>query len=737
MAGINTAENRQMLQGDPEGQPLRLTLSLDLVGGEARPVLQLHGLTPRCHTMAESGDHGDEGSRQLRTEVAADAKPRLAALPAKRGRTCSTFRRQWPPTTALPHVVDMLFGRVCDAMVAALGESTLQGPILDVFRELVEALRQRSLVAMRPSDASEGKPQDLLSQPPLPSSQTAKIFVEVASEMVALQFRHRKSQDCPSRLVLEIMHQAFFEAAGRPSGSLQSAADHFQTKLATRLKDVSFGVVHLHNAQPPAGAAAAAADVSSWACVVAGVVQSVFDACKMDSLGANISMCSLEYSNSACGSADFGAGATFLSANAGVGLHDFNARDTVSTDLFRGSLNLAEPLPEFATNQDLRAHLRRVLGQASADGRLQLAFVATDMDSTGKSSDDKGCHSQQEIVPVDSENKSSDASSVDGDLHLEEAALLPANNSARKSLGSAESASQRGFGVMVRDVLAGGLDRSNMLSVQARQQKAPLEMKSELHVFSKADSLVGLRPDSNNFDKNASNCVAKDHAQNLKGLRPWEGDVPNRADLLIRHLEEVGKDYGPAGIEKCLYADGVLPRVLPQRHARIATCFTSNSRGFSQMQKQADAADAGDLESRAGSGPSGPSCRSLLSGCKHAKTLPLHPDPASRVETYRMEERHDFPPRKREPQEVSRSLRRGCVVAGANNTLSEHEAKLPPLPPKEKHASAAAVYAQSFKKVSSDVADKNKLYRASRQLPSIQVRQRHPPEMPQRKWRPF
>ncbi|CAE7181860.1 unnamed protein product, partial [Symbiodinium pilosum] len=80
-------------------------------------------------------------------------------------------------------------------------------------------------------------------------------------------------------------------------------------------------------------------------------------------------------------------------------------------------------------------------------------------------------------------------------------------------------------------------------------------------------------------------------------------------------------------------------------------------------------------------------------------------------------------------------------AASATKGGAEASTKLPQVVPargshKASEATAAAIYSQSFKQVSTDAADKRRLYRSSQSLPAIKVKQRSQPDLPSRKWRP-
>ncbi|CAE7677784.1 unnamed protein product [Symbiodinium sp. CCMP2456] len=713
----------------PPGQPLLLTLSLDMVGSEPQSCLKVHGLTPRLGgsgysdagpTVQLKGNNATRpwASRTWHSSMQPTAR---ATGPTRTSRAHSTPARGCPSSELLHDWPSSFMESLCWNIADILQEASLNCSLDSLHKDALAQLIAGMKAEQLPSDPFQ-------CSTPFPW-QIAAVYFDIASQLELVD-PHVPREPERARAAASILHsvyQALITAASFLTRSMVSRSVHLQSSLDGFYSSVATHLVHL--ARGASGQRSRTlglhtqATPSEWAHRSAAAINAV---CRPGRTNAPLldshrqgSKSSLQYSNSASGgSAGIGTGRTFFSAN--VTLHEFQTTDIASRP-FSDSSDRREPF--IAGRANLCAHLRGILVQATLDGRLQeeLGRVDTDFRPVDEESSRPNGISKPMLLPVGSFSSTGTVS------QLYEHADLP-NGGSAMSLSSdsdmrneeQQVSSSPSSAVAVRR-FASRRQAGSSASTEKQVSDHFLEL-GDLCDVAKCAHISELCDAEDSSTPACSQRHASPPAAQpaLQKLRPWEDNSSHRADALIRHLDEVSRGQGTAGVERCLYADGVLPlskesspnertvRMLTEETTKEEPCAagqTSSSRAYKAMTS------------------------SLLSLAR----------PAERQDA---QQRKQAPQTTKSIQQNARERQAGPDKAGKSSALPpEVSVKLPQVVQcrgSQKSSSlAAGIYSQSFKKVSSNAADKHRLYRSSQSLPVIKVKQRSPPDLPERKWRPM
>ena len=632
--------------------------------------------------------------------------PRAHSTPA-RGCPASEFLHDWPSS-----FMASLFWNIADVLQEASLNCSLDSLHKDALAQLIAGMEAEQL----PSDPSQ-------CSNPFPW-QIAAVYFDIASQLELVE-PHVPGEPEGARAAAGVLHAVYqalltatsFLTHGMVSRNvqLQSSLHGFYSSVVTRSVHMARGAsgrrsrtLALHTQVTP----------SDWARRAAAAISSV---CRPGRTQTPLlvshrqcSKSSLQYSNSASGgSAGIGTGRTFFSAN--VTLQEFQTTDIASRPPSHSS-DLQEPC--IAGRATLCAHLRSILVQATWDGRLQEELGRVDTDFPVDKSSKPGI--SKPVLPVGSctgtvsqlyEHDQPNGSAMSSDSMRNEQHLPSSPSSPVAVRRSASRYEARSSATLIEKQVSHHLPDLSDLCDVAECASFSVEQLEHARVFELCDAQDGWTPAYSQASPPAAQPA-------LQKLRPWEANSSHRADALIRHLDEVGRGQGTAGVERCLYADGVLPL------SKESSPNEGTVRMLTEKMMQ-----------------EGPCAGQTSSSRDKAMTSSL-------LSLARPAERQDAQQRKQAPrtpkgiQQNARERQAGLDKALKSSSLPpEPSVKLPQVVQcrgSQKPSSlAAGIYAQSFKKVSSNAADKRRLHRSSQSMPSIKVKQRSPPDLPERKWRPM
>lgn len=719
----------------PPGHPLLLTLSLDIVGSEPQSCLKVHGLTPRLGGSGYS-DAGRpmqlQGNKATspwasRTWHSSKQSAARATGTTRTSRAHSTPARGCPSSELLHDCpsafMEKLFWNIAGILQEAWLNCSLDSLHKDALAQLIAGMKAEQFL----SDPSE-------CSTPFPW-QIAAVYFDIASrlELVNPHVPGEPEGARAAARVLRAVYQALLTAASFLTRStvsqnlyLQCSLDGFYGSIATRLVHLARGAAASDQRSRTLGFHTQVKP-SDWAHRAAAAINSVCRSCRTQAPSLvshrQCSKSSLQYSNSASGgSAGIGTGRTFFSAN--VTFQEFQTTGIASRPPSHSS-DLQEPTIAGRTN--LCAHLRSILVQASLDGRLQeeLGRVDTDFRPIDEESSKPNVISKP-VLPVGSFSSTGTVSQIYGhadQAHGGSAMSLSSDSDMRNEDQHVPSSPSSAVAVQrpasrheARSAASTEKQVSNhLLELSDLCDDAPCAAVPVDHLEHANVSELCYAQDSRTpawSQRQASSPAAQ---PTLKKLRPWEANSSHRADALIRHLGEVSRGQGTAGVERCLYADGVLPlskESSPNESVRMLAEEMTKERPSAGQTSSSRAYKA--------------TTSSLLSLARA--------------------ERQDAVQRKQAPQTAkvqqnARERQAGPYQAEKSSLPPEASVKLPQVQcrgsQKPNPSLAAGIYAQSFKKVSSNAADKHRLYRSSQSLPAIKVKQRSPPDLPERKWRPM
>ncbi|CAE7233925.1 unnamed protein product [Symbiodinium sp. CCMP2592] len=719
----------------PPGHPFLLTLSLDIVGSEPQSCLKVHGLTPRPGGSGYS-DAGRpmqlQGNKATSPWASRTWHSSMQSAARATGTTRTSRPRSTPargcPSSDLLHdcpsaFMEKLFWNIAVILQEASLNCSLDSLHRDALAQLIAGMKAEQL----PSDPSE-------CSTPFPW-QIAAVYSDIASQLELVN-PHVPGDPEGARAaasVLRAVYQALLTAASFLTHSmvsenlyLQCSLDGFYGSTATRLVHLARGAAASDQRSRTLGFHTQVKP-SDWALGAAAAINSVCRSRRTQAPSLvshrQCSKSSLQYSNSASGgSAGIGTGRTFFSAN--VTLQEFQTTDIASRPPSHSS-DLQEPM--IAGRANLCAHLRSILVQATLDGRLQeeLGRVDTDFRPIDEESNKPNGISKS-ALPVGSFSSTGTVSQLYGhadQAHGGSAMSLRADsgmrNEDRVPSSPSSAAVQRSSTHEARSAASTEKQVSNHLLElgdlcdDTACAAVPVDHLEHANVSELCNAQDSRTPAWS--QRQASPPAAQPTSQKL---RPWEANSSHRADALIRHLGEVSRGQGTAGVERCLYADGVLP---------LSKESSPNERSVRMLAEEM-------TKERPSAGQTS-SSRAYKATATTSSLLSLAR--AGRQDALQRKQA----PQTAKDQQNARERQAGPDQAEKRPSPPEASVKLPQVQcrgsQKPNPSLAAGIYAQSFKKVSSNAADKHRLYRSSQSLPAIKVKQRSPPDLPERKWRPM
>ena len=672
--------------------------------------------------------------------------------------------------------MESLYGNVTNALEEALLESSVDSSCHNAMRELIVRMK------VDKSDVAWQNNQPELRPSP---GQIAAMYLSVAGNVACMDRKHGwRHNDTSQAGVLRAAYQAFVRAALQViHGTVLeqcSCQQSYHHGLCHNMSAHLFDVAHGRNLNRRK-VSSALEDVpwwsSDWACVAASAIRSALVVVgrhpHSEASGMQCSKSSLQYSNSASGgSAGIGTNGTFCSANASA--QEFLPTTESSAAFF--PLDCPQQMEDQVTNHrshlNMCTHLRTILAEATLSGRLQRELEATATGNVDKATKleaaSPGMPSTDDpatVVPLSGVKDTR----ADGELLIPPmvASSICAKSSAApleepvtlrtyaEAHGRAEheptlAEAQSSADSNVDAPIVPGFDSLPSVAHVSENSRDHMELDRNCDVpaaLVSTESLATevrrpLDPDEGQHVL-ARQILRQDvQASTSRRLRPWEDDAGHRADVLIRHLDEVGREQGAAAVERCLYADGLLP-LRPEHPSRNGGI----KRGAERLANQeACAAPAQSNGSRAAK----PVASSLLSMARPINSSRLEdvqkqPKPPGSGTPSRLLQQSSLErPVAQNTRISTRQAESGARQPGvtpAAKGAPQASNKLPAVPlargsQKASAASAAEIYSQSFRKVSSDAADKSRLYRSSQSLPVIEVKRRNPPQIPACKWRP-
>ena len=621
---------------------------------------------------------------------------------------------------------------IIKTLEGALPISSLDAVHTDALVQLISVMKAQSL------QPDWGASCDSRSLSP---AEIAGLYFDIGLQISSLQCRDDWTQTQAPVDITRAIRQAFTTASSclmhgtllRECSCQECPLDAFRNNVVRRLVDVARGLGTQSTQRPstPVGFRNLSLRPLDWAYNVAAKIHSIaagrLQAEQAPSIFGSLqcSNSSLQFSKSAsAGSAGIATGGTFHSPNvSSKGFRPISASSHSPSHLSGPS---QQPVPDHSSHAAVRAHLRNILGQAVLNGRLQ-----EELRSTGHTGLDleSGAAESPEMRPACFSNAESHAA-------------VPAL------------------------VLPGILDMEAEIvqDVEGREPESPEDVSSpailpQCAPVTQPRSCANITPECSDAAHAPVPCAQDPRKQAaqpavLKRLRPWEEDASHRADVLIRHLDQVGKGQGTAGIERCLYADGVLPLWRDPQHPQL----NERHKRLAERSSRSNAANAAPGHDESGADNADALSTSLSKLLSHSAKNIRQPDvqqrpgpkPSTRQPAKLANQASSQDPRHaqvlvdKKHAEKNEINGRPSLPARPGPSALECPTKLPQVvssrgiqKPSGSGACAAGIYSQSFKKVSSDAADKHRLYRSSQSLPTIKVKQRSPPDIPMRKWRPL